>query len=284
MNTRLRTLLQFPLTRILIAFAAIALFAVLVFATASALHLHGLAAAGAQLLVGLGAWGIYLACVRVLEHRTAAELALPALPRQFGEGYLIGTALFSATILILWLTGAYGVQAVNPPETLLAPFVGALGAALLEEIAVRGVLFRIIEENLGTWWALAISALIFGLLHGLNPGARWNSVAAIALESGLLLAAAYVYARNLWLCIGLHCAWNFTEGGIFGASVSGGKGHGLLAAQLSGPEWLTGGRFGPEASLVAVLACLPVAVLFLLLARRRGHIMAPLWRNSRSAE
>jgi uncharacterized protein len=279
---RLRAMLQFPLTRIVIALGAIALFAVLVFASASAMHLHGLAAACAQLLVGLGAWGIYLAYVHLLETRSATELPLPDMPRQFAQGFLIGAALFATTVGILWLAGAYSVQAVNPADVMLAPLVGALGAAFLEELAVRGVLFRIIEESLGTWWALALAALIFGLLHGLNPGAGWNSVAAIALESGILLAAAFVYARNLWLGIGLHCAWNFTEGGVFGASVSGGKGHGLLSAEFLGPAWLTGGQFGPEASLVAVLVCLPAAVALLLLARRRGHIMAPFWSKSPS--
>lgn len=280
MNTKLRRFLQFPLTRLIVGFAAIAAWAVLVFSVASHLKLHGLAAAGAQLLAGLGAYAVYTIYVRVLERRPLVELPAADLPRQASFGFLIGALLFGATIGILWLAGAYRVQALNPASIMLAPFIGAVGSAFLEELAVRGVLFRIIEESLGTWYALALSALIFGLMHGLNPGASWNSVAAIALESGILLAAAYIYAHNLWLGIGLHCAWNFTEGGVFGASVSGGKGHGLLAAQFQGPDWLTGGHFGPEASLVAVLVCLPVTVVLLLLARRRGHIMAPSWKRS----
>jgi len=91
-----------------------------------------------------------------------------------------------------------------------------------------------------------------------------------------LLAAAYVYARQLWICIGLHCAWNFIDSGVFGAS---GKAHSLLAAEVQGPDWLTGGGSGLNASLVAVLICLAATVVFLLLARRRGHIMAPSWRT-----
>jgi membrane protease YdiL (CAAX protease family) len=279
-TSKLWRFLRFPLTRMLIAFSAIGLFAALVFVAAALMHLHGLAAAGIQLLVGLGAWAIYLGYVRLLERRSATELSLPDMPRQSAKGFLIGAALFATTVGILWLCGVYSVQGVAAPDVMLAPFVGALGAALLEELAIRGVLFRIIEESLGTWIALGLTALVFGLLHGFNPGASWNSTAAIALESGILLAAAYVYARSLWLCIGLHCAWNFTEGGVFGASVSGGKGHGLLIAQFQGPAWLSGGQFGPEASLVAVLVCLPLAIVFLLLARRRGHIMAPFWKRT----
>ncbi len=279
-TSKLWRFIQFPLTRILITFSAIALFAALLFVGAALLHLHGLAGAGVQLLVGLGALAIYMTCVRWLERRSVTELSLPDLPRQSAKGFLIGAALFATTVGILWLCGVYSVQAVASPDVMLAPFIGALGAALLEELAIRGVLFRIIEESLGTWIALGLTALIFGLMHGFNPGASWNSTAAIALESGILLAAAYVYARSLWLCIGLHCAWNFTEGGVFGASVSGGKGHGLLIAQFQGPAWLSGGQFGPEASLVAVLVCLPVTIAFLLLARRRGHIMAPFWKRT----
>ena len=277
---KLWAVLQFPLTRMLIGFAAIALGAVLVFTAATVLQLHGLAAAGARLLAGLAACGIYLGFVRYLEGREAVELRLQDLAPQLGKGVVIGAGLFCVTIAIIWLAGGYQVQGTNPAEVMLAPFIVALGAALLEELAIRGVLFRIIEEWLGTWPALVLAALIFGLLHGLNPGAKWSSVAAIALEAGVLLAAAYVYARSLWLCVGLHCAWNFTEAGVFGASVSGGKAHGLLSAQFPGAEWLTGGQFGPEASLVAVLVCLPAAGAFLLLARRRGHIMAPSWKPS----
>lgn len=91
--------------------------------------------------------------------------------------------------------------------------------------------------------------------------------------AGVLLGAAYMYSRRLWMPIGVHAGWNFTEGGIFGASVSGGQAHGLLVSHFQGPEVLTGARFGPEASLVAVAACLMVAVAFLVLAIRRGQLV-----------
>lgn len=277
---KLLAVLQSPPIRILIAFGAIALVAFPILAGASASHLHGLAFAAAHLLAALLAWGIYLAYVRLLERRKLVEFPPGGLLPQFAQGFAVGLALYCATIGILWLSGVYSVSGVNAEHAVLAVFVNALGAALLEEIAVRGVLFRIMEEGLGTWIALAISAAIFGLLHAMNPGASWISVAGIALEAGLLLAAAYVYARQLWICIGLHCAWNFTEGGIFGTIVSGSKSRGLLLGKLQGPDWLSGGQFGTETSLVAVLVCLTATVVFLLLARRRGHIMAPSWKRS----
>lgn len=261
-----------------VAFAAIALFVVPIFSASNAAHLHGLVAAGLHLVAALGAWGIYVAYVRLLERRSPTELAMADLLPQFTRGFLIGTALFSVTIIFLALSGSYKVSGLNAAATPFAFFVGALGAALLEEIAVRGVLFRIMEQSLGTWIALALSALIFGLLHGVNPGTTWRDLVGLALGAGVFLAAVFVYARQLWIGIGLHCAWNFNEGGVFGGS---GRTHSLLSAKIQGPAWWTGGESGLDASLIEMFVCLSATVVFLLLARRHGRIMAPFWSRTR---
>ncbi|MGH7969800.1 MAG: lysostaphin resistance A-like protein, partial [Limisphaerales bacterium] len=144
--------------------------------------------------------------------------------------------------------------------------------AVGEEVVMRGVAYRLFEEGFGTTIAVLLSGALFGLLHVANPGATVESTIAIALEAGVLLAAAYVLTRSLWFPIGLHFGWNFTEGGIFGTSVSGGKSAtGLIATHVSGPNYLTGGLFGPEASLPAVLVCLMAALVMLVLADRRGE-------------
>ena len=80
----------------------------------------------------------------------------------------------------------------------------------------------------------------------------WFSAIAIMLEAGVLLGSAYFLTRRLWLPIGLHIGWNFTQGGVFGIAVSGHPSSGLLQAVLSGPTWLSGGAFG--ANLGANLA------------------------------
>jgi membrane protease YdiL (CAAX protease family) len=121
---------------------------------------------------------------------------------------------------------------------------------------------------------MLVSAAFFGGVHIFNPGATLISSAAIAIEAGLLLALAYTATRSLWLPIGLHFAWNFTEGGIFTTQVSGGKVPGILETTLTGPELLTGGKFGPEASVVAVGVCLTAALIFLIVTLRRGE-----WRG-----
>ena len=103
------------------------------------------------------------------------------------------------------------------------------------------------------------------------------------LECGVLLAAAYMLTRRLWLCVGMHFAWNFAQGGIFSAAVSGMKATGFLQAQMTGTAWLTGGGFGAEASLVALLLCTIAGILLLLAAARRDHIVQPFWSAGRSS-
>ncbi len=87
-----------------------------------------------------------------------------------------------------------------------------------------------------------------------------------------MLALAYAATRNLWLPIGIHMSWNFAEGSLFGAKVSGySEAHSLLKTTLSGPELLTGGAFGPEASVVSVAVCLVAsAVLATMIVRRHN--------------
>jgi membrane protease YdiL (CAAX protease family) len=221
----------------------------------------------------------YSGYARLVERRKVVELAPGRALAEFASGVLVGAALFVATAAILGLLGVWQFDGANAWTALIYPLSIALGAAFFEEIFFRGILFRIAEESLGSWLALALSAAVFGLVHGFNPAASALSILAICLESGVLLAAAYMYSRRLWLPIGLHFAWNFTESGVFGASTSGSEAQGLLVSRLSGPELLTGGAFGPEASIVAVLVCLGASIGLLVLAGRKNHIVAPVWRR-----
>ena len=213
----------------------------------------------------------YRLLVRWTEHRAAGELgAARALPHFIG-GALIGFVLFASVYAILWAYGAVKFNGWNVSSALAMEAAAALLAGIGEELIFRGGVFRLIEEGFGTLIALVLSGALFGAIHAANPGATLESSAAIALEAGILLAAAYLLTRSLWLPIGLHFGWNFTEGGIFGAAVSGGKSHGLINATLSGPQLITGGAFGPEASLPAVCVCVIAAIVMLVLAIQRGE-------------
>lgn len=269
--------LRFPLSRIALAIISIAIpFAVV--ATPFNLFVtdKSLKKAGAVVLaaVVLSAYGAY---VRIVERRAVTELSRTHLIRELSGGLLLGTVLLSLTMGVLAALGAYRLTGINGWWFMVATVPAFVLAAVLEEVVMRGVVFRILEQWLGSWSALALSAALFGLLHLLNPGATLVNATAVMLEAGILLAAAYMLTRSLWFCIGVHFAWNFAQGGIFSASVSGGATEGLLQGRLVGPEWLTGGRFGPEASVVALAVCATTGVLFLIAAKRRGRVFAPAW-------
>jgi hypothetical protein len=199
--------------------------------------------------------------------------------RDLAFGVALGAVLFSCVIFELELGGWYRVSAIHvTPDVAIAALLLA-AAAITEELLFRGVVFRLVEEWAGTWIGLLISAVMFGAIHAANPGATWVSTLAIALEAGVLLAAAFVVTKNLWLPIGLHFAWNFFEGPIFGTQVSG---HTFLKsaieAHVTGPALLTGGSFGPEAGLPAIVTCVVAALALLMYAKRRGLIV-PLRRT-----
>ena len=144
-----------------------------------------------------------------------------------------------------------------------------------------GVLFRILEQGLGSWIALGLSAVVFGLMHAANPGATATSVFAIALEAGVLLAAAFMFSRRLWFVYGLHAAWNFCQGTLYGIPVSGTTADGWLVSTRTGPDWLSGGVFGAEASVVAIALCSACTLVLLRMALRNGTIVPPAWIRRR---
>ena len=238
--------------------------------------------AGALLLavIILGAYRTY---VNVVERRSATELSRTHAIREVGAGLLLGALLLSTTIGILAVLGVYQIAGANGWRAMVATLPGFILAAALEEVVMRGVLFRVLEQSLGSWTALAVSAALFGLLHVFNPGATLVSAAAVMVEAGILLAAAYMLTRSLWFCIGIHLAWNFTEGGVFSAAVSGGVTNGLMQARLVGPVWLTGGAFGIETSVVAVVICVAAGLSLLIFARKEGHVIAASWPRSQAA-
>jgi membrane protease YdiL (CAAX protease family) len=214
--------------------------------------------------------------VSVLERRSADELGLDGAGRGLAIGIAAGMGLFGLVCLVIWSLGALTFRGYAGLSGVGYALSVAITSAAGEEIVFRGVVFRLLEERLGSTVALILSAAAFGGVHLVNPGATWTSALAIALEAGVLLGLAYVTTRSLWLPIGLHFGWNFTEGGVFGAAVSGGQIQGIIVAPLSGPPLITGGAFGPEASLAAVAVSLIASALLASWALRTGS-----WRRGR---
>ena len=210
-----------------------------------------------------------------LSGRPSTELAGPGGLREFGAGLALGCLLMLAVAAALAALGVFRLHGASWNTGILVGLAVGIGAGFAEEILFRGMLLRLLDAWLGTGWALAVTAALFGAAHLANPGATAWGALAIAVEAGLLLGAAYLLTRRLWLAIGLHVGWNFVEGGVLGADVSGAGvagPRGWLSSELTGPAWLSGAGMGIEGSVITVVAGLALGVVLLRLAARRGML------------
>ena len=223
---------------------------------------------------------LYWGFVRLTERRRVRELGGGRWGLAEGAGgLLLGAGLFALVVLALDLAGAYHVLG-RDQWTVVQWSLPAAAVAFREELLYRGVIQRVSEERLGTWLALAFAAAWFGWQHADNPNAGPFDGVMIALFGGVLLGACYLATRRLWLAIGVHAAWNFVEGGVFGTTVSGYVIPGWLRSSLTGQEWLTGGAFGPEASLVTLAVTTAASAALLVVAWRRGSLRPPRLRST----
>jgi membrane protease YdiL (CAAX protease family) len=221
---------------------------------------------------------VYKLVIVRLGERPRDDLLIAAAPRGLALGALTGFLLFCALVGIAALFDVYNIVGPGDTRELVKDLIGmTILAAFMEELLFRGILFRWIEAFAGSWAALVVTSALFGLAHIFNANATWMSSLAIMVEAGALLGGAYMLSRNLWVPMGLHAAWNFTQGFLFDVPVSGNDMHGLVQAKLSGPVLLSGGPFGLEASMIGVVLSIPLGAFLILLAVRRGHVVQPMW-------
>ena len=204
--------------------------------------------------------------------------------RPLGWGLLGGIVLFSLIVAVAAALGVYRITDEGDLNGLpKALITSALFPAISEEIVFRGVLFRWLEEFAGSWAALILTAALFGAGHLMNPNASAIAAVGIAFEAGVMLGAAYMLTRSLWLPIGLHAAWNFTQGEIYDIPVSGMPVHGLVDARLCCNPLLTGGGFGLEASVIAMVVATLFGLWLLWMAIKRDRLVTPTWLRRRAA-
>jgi hypothetical protein len=204
--------------------------------------------------------------------------------KNLGLGLLIGFLIMASAVAIAAIVGVYRITGPGDTSRVVLELVAtAIMPGIMEELAFRGILFRWIEDFGGSWAALLVTSALFGLAHILNPNATWFSSFAIAVEAGVLLGGAYMLSRSLWLPMGLHAAWNFTQGEIFDVPVSGIDEHGLVQAKLSGPTLLSGGQFGLEASIIGLVLATAVGLWIVWLAVKRGKLVQPWWVRRRGS-
>lgn len=277
-DSRLGRFLRTPPVRIVLALVIVAIPFLLVQRLVPMLPLgqtmRSLLKALACILASYWAYCLY---VRVFERREVAEFAAGPGPGELGGGLLIGASLFILTIGALAGLGIYHSSGMGSWTSVVVPLAVAMVIGTFEEIVFRGIIFRIVEKSLGTWIALVISAVIFGALHLFGPDSTLLGASSIVVGASFLLTGAYKLTGRLWLPIGIHVAWNFTQGGIFGVTVSGHPAEGLFHGTLSGPVWLSGGSFGAEASVIATALCFMTGLALFILAVRRKRMVRPYW-------
>ncbi len=276
----LRRVIAFPLTLLVIGFVWFMVFYGLA-STASARVLQGyMGPAGALVALLFAGFAVisYKLYKRWIERKTDEELNLAGSLREIGIGLLFGFVLFSTAVGVVALMGGFEVLGLRGEGQFWEMLVIAILSGVYEEVLFRGVIFRHLEAMLGSWVALAITSALFGAAHLANPGATAFAAVAIAVEAGMMLGAAYMLTRRLWLAIGIHAAWNFTQGWVFSIPVSGGNAPlGLLITRRVGPDWLTGGEFGLEASVVAMVLATLAGLILLRRAILAGQFKRPMW-------
>lgn len=208
---------------------------------------------------------------RFIEHRPWQDYGLSlAKPMQalteLYDGALIGSTMVALVTLVLFSLGCYTILAINYDNDLAMLIPTFLLAALYEEILFRGYVLQTIEKASNTITAVLLSSVLFGLAHMGNFDnnvpiiTQVASCLALSLDAGILFCAAFLVTRRVWLPLGLHAFWNVFEGPVFGTPVSANQfGAPLFISSLQGPEILTGGVFGPEASIIEMIICLLIA-------------------------
>jgi membrane protease YdiL (CAAX protease family) len=203
--------------------------------------------------------------------------------KSLGLGIFAGFLVMAVAVVLAAIAGVYRITGPGDASRLVLELVGtAILPGFMEELFFRGILFRWIEEFAGSWSALLLTSALFGALHLFNPNATWFAAFAIAVEAGVLLGGVYMLTGNLWMAMGLHAAWNFTQGEVFDVPVSGLDEHGLVTAQMSGPALLSGNGFGLEASVFGLIPATVFGVWIVYLAATRGKLVQPMWVRQRS--
>jgi membrane protease YdiL (CAAX protease family) len=221
-------------------------------------------------------FGLYAVLVRLAEGRWPEELTLRQAPVELTIGLAIGALMLSAAVGGLYVLGVYDISGPRS-SSAWGTITMAIESGFMEELLVRAIILRLLMRAFGIWPALIAQAVLFGALHLANPNASFTAAAAIAVEAGLMLAGFYLLTGRLWMSVGVHAAWNFTQGWVWGASVSG-----IPVTEswlVSNPkpgasELLSGGAFGPEASLPAMVVGTLVAIVVLRMAWKKGNFKA----------
>jgi membrane protease YdiL (CAAX protease family) len=221
----------------------------------------------------------YFFFVRISEKRKADEIAIDQRSLyHFLSGSALGVLAIGFIVAVLWLLGFYLIVTVNNSPTVFENIMFHAFFAFLQDMVFIALLFRILEQSLGSWISMGVTTLIFGFQHLLYPGQTLWSAAAQTVEVGILFCALFILNRRIWFIFGFHFAWNFIQYAIIGFPVME-HSQPLLVSQFSGPNILTGYPIGFEASLLTFFIGTGLGVFYLKKVIVIKHIIEPAWKG-----
>lgn len=198
--------------------------------------------------------------------------------KDFFVGLILSGLMVGIVFTILLISGLLGIQEISWTDSRIPPileillfFLGiGLAVGWSEELVFRGYLLQNLRDGIGIFWAVAIMSIYYGIVHMSNPNSTWLAGVIISIF-GFLRIFPWLRTGQLWLGMGMHAGWNFLQGPIFGFGVSGYSTQILIRQKVLGPDWITGGSFGPEAGIVVLPALLVGLVAVYLWTAKREH-------------
>jgi uncharacterized protein len=217
---------------------------------------------GVPLLAFIG----YAVLIGAAEKRKPVEV-LPhtGMAAEIAVGAVIGFLMLCAITALLWSLGLYSVEPSHWQHIFDSFVFNSYLSGMMEELMFRAILLRILGRAFGLRWGLVISAVLFGVAH-LSHG-NWLAAVEITINAGLTMGLVYMATGRLWMAIGLHTAWDFTEDSLLGVNNHNGLFYSMPVAGK--PDLLTGGNFGPDASVLATLVG-ALAVAAIVYGSKRG--------------
>lgn len=213
----------------------------------------------------------YYFLFKFYENRQVTELSLKRIGKEAVGGFLLGFSVIAIVIAIVFSMGYYSVTDIGSASYMLAPFSLLVLAAIIEDLFHRGLILRLVEGSLGTYVGLLVGILV-EMQHLFNPNVNLTAIISYVIW-GFTMSSLYIYTKRVWLPFFFHLGWNFSQP-FFGSNLSGLDDMGyILRGKFEGPQFLTGGIYGIEASILPNVLLLTVGIVFFYLSIKRGKII-----------
>lgn len=245
-------------------------------------------------IMGTAGIGSVWIAATVLDKRPLTEYGISwssPWKKELLVGLVLGAAAMTVIFIIEWFAGwievtGFGWDRVSPVPYylwILSYFIAMVIIGFYEELIFRGYqILNMVEGfysskinlNTAVLFAIAISSVIFGVLHAGNPNATTISTLNI-IFAGVIIAIPYLVTGRLAISIGIHISWNFVQGGLFGFAVSGTRFRGsLIQIEQYGSPYITGRNFGPEAGLLGIFGIILILILFYFYIKQQGLVLS----------